>query len=424
MSIISFPNLGRNHIFFLLFFISYFTKQFLNQMSKKKGDVYLVRSLFNIYIYTISDLFSFILYLNEKRKNIYTAKFSSDDKNKNNNNRISNKSNLSIKYIYQYKTHKYAKIFRLYFKIFLVALSDLLAQLVILIFYIINPGSQPYLDYLLIFNIFFKYLFSRIFLKNRFYKHHYLSFIINIISLLIFSIIQHIKNKNKVNFSYFIFALVMIFNTACYSFENVYGKIILTNEYYLSPPNLLMKKGIIQIILLLIVSIPFFFVKISGSTLFSGFTFYFRDKFLIIIIILLMISNFIYNLFIWIITDKFSPSHLTMANVLEVVAYKLFSMIYYKIFNLEIFEYFIYFLLIIAAAIHNEVIVINFCKLNEHTKMKFDEKALDDLEQAGRIYDDEDLEEKFDNIEMNREQNPMGHELLNSMENEFLPQSI
>ena len=255
MSIISFPNLGRNHIFFLLFFISYFTKQFLNQMSKKKGDVYLVRSLFNIYIYTISDLFSFILYLNEKRKNTYTAKFSSDDKNKNNNNnRISNKSNLSIKYIYQYKTHKYAKIFRLYFKIFLVALSDLLAQLVILIFYIINPGSQPYLDYLLIFNIFFKYLFSRIFLKNRFYKHHYLSFIINIISLLIFSIIQHIKNKNKVNFSYFIFALVMIFNTACYSFENVYGKIILTNEYYLSPPNLLMKKGIIQIILLLIVA--------------------------------------------------------------------------------------------------------------------------------------------------------------------------
>ena len=57
--------------------------------------------------------------------------------------------------------------------------------------------------------------------------------------------------------------------------------------------------------------------------------------------------------------------------------------------------------------------------------MRFDEKALDDLEQAGMmLYNDEDLEEKFDDNEMNREQNSMEHELLNSMENEFLPQSI
>ena len=288
---------------------------------------------------------------------------------------------------------------RLYLKILLVSFSDLLAQFVILIFYILNSDSQPYLDYLLIFNIFFKYLFCKIFLNTKFYRHHYLSFIINIISLLMFSIIQHIKNENKVTLSYFIFALVMILNTACYSFENAYGKIILTNEYYLSPSNLLMKKGAVQIILLLIFSFPFFFIKISGRILFSGFSFYFRD-WLLLKIIALMICNFAYNLFIWVITDKFSPSHLTMANVLEVVAYKIFYMISNGIYKLEIFEYFIYILLIIAAAIHNEVIVIHICKLNEKTKMRFNEKALDDLIQSDIYDDDEDLDENNEIIEM------------------------
>ena len=256
-----------------------------------------------------------------------------------------------------------------------------------------------YLDYLLIFNIFFQYFFCRILLKKKYYRHHYLSFAINIISLLIFSIIQHCNSKvNIKDYKYLIFALIMILNTACYSFGNVIGKIVMTNNFF-SPYSLLMWKGSLELILLLLSSIPFIFIKFNGSTLFSGFSFYFKDAKRIFKFIALMICNYWYNVFIWTITDRFSPSHLTMANVLEVVAYKIFEMIYNQEIDLKVFEFIIYIFLIIAAAIHNELVIINVCKLNEKTKKSFDEKALDDLIQAELFKEGSDLNDS-NNIEM------------------------
>ena len=276
------------------------------------------------------------------------------------------------------------------FRIFLISFTDLLAQFSILIYFLLNKNSdQPYLDYLLIFNILFQYLFCKILLKTRYYRHHFLSFIINGISLLILSIVTHSKSEFVFNGKYIIFASVMIFKTSCYSFGNVIGKFSLTKDY-LSPFSLLMYKGIMELLLLLICSIPFFFLKLTDDNiiLFKGFDFYYKNTYVLVYCILLMIFNFFYNTFIWTITDRFSPSHLSMIYILEYIASKLFDIIYNGEIDIDEIDLIIYFFLIIGAAIHNEIIIINFCKLNEHTKMRFNEKSLDDLTQAALISND------------------------------------
>ena len=388
MALLIFPDLSYNHIFFLLFFISFFLKSLMNQLIKdeenKTNRDRNIRSFFNIFIYTISDFFSIILLIIEKKRSKKKLTLTNEEK------KIRESSKSNIKYIYDYNNRKYSKILLFFLRIFLISFTDLLAQFSILLFFLLNKSSQPYLDYLLIFNILFQYLFCKIFLKTRYYRHHVLSFIINGIGLLLLSIITHCNDKNfKLNGTYIIFASVMIFKTACYSFGNVIGKFSLTKDY-LSPLSLLLYKGLIEIILLLIFSIPFYFLKLSNDDkiLFKGFDFYFKNKNILFYYILLMIFNFLYNVFIWTITDKFSPSHLTMTYILEYIASQLFNIIYFLEVNLNTIDFIIYFLLIIGAAIHNEIIIINFCKLNEHTKMRYNEKALEDIIQAELISND------------------------------------
>ena len=396
MSLIIFPDLSFNHIFFLFLFIVYFIKSFINQLTKneknekdKNGNI---RSFFNIYIYTISDLLSIIFFFIETKRSKTQRRLTMIQKAKR------NPTKNNIQYIYGYNHEASPKRIRLFLNLFLVSFSDLLAQFILLIFSLFINYYQ-YLDYILLFNILLQYLFCRMFIKKKYYRHHYLSFIINLISLLIFSIIQHFNSNIDIRDpKYIFFSIITILNTACYSFENVIGKIIMTNNFF-TPYSLLMWRGIIETILLLIFSIPFFFVKFSGITLFSGFSFYFKEKKRIFLFILLIICNYWYNVFIWAITDRFSPSHLAMGNVLEVIAYKIFRMIYDKRIDLKAFEFIIYIFLIIAAAIHNEIVIINFCKLNEKTKMKFDEKALNDLMSAELFKEGIDMNDS-NNIEM------------------------
>ena len=421
MSVLIFPKLNWNHIFFLLLFISYFAKLYVNKISnqvinKKNGNEkepeYNCRLFFNIYIYTISDLFSILLFIISKIKSRHRQKkkeliINNEKKENNLDNSYENDSkidfnsrntSLRTRNNYFYKGELPINEFKLFIHIFLVSITDLLATYVKFLFFLLNKNAgNPYLQYLLIFNMFFKYIFSRIFLKNKFYRHHYLSFVINIIGLIFLDLIQIEDSKNvKKDSTYFKFVFVLIFNTGCYSFGNVIGKRALVQEY-LSPYSLLMLKGILELILLLIFSVPFFFLKTTDDheLIFKGFAFYINTPIKAFNTLLLMISNFLYNVFIWIITDKFTPSHLTMTNILEEIAYDIFSIIYEFKITWEIdllYKSIIYLVLIIGAMIHNEVVVINICGLNKKTKYHFDINALLDMEQTKEIKEEEDLE--------------------------------
>ena len=94
-----------------------------------------------------------------------------------------NESNPKIQLIYNQGDKKSANFKWL---ILLVALFDFGSHISSLIFYIVygkndRSISENNLSSLLIFNTITIYLLSRLILKTYFYKHHYFSFIINIV---------------------------------------------------------------------------------------------------------------------------------------------------------------------------------------------------------------------------------------------------
>ena len=125
----------------------------------------------------------------------------------------------------------------------MVAVTDLAAQYFVFIFFVfVNLGEKDIkFDSVLVFNILSKYLFSRLILNTNYYRHHNLSFLINLICLILISItdiISMIKNWND-NIIYFMF--INIFCTICYSLEDVIGKKALIKEF-LSPYSILFYK--------------------------------------------------------------------------------------------------------------------------------------------------------------------------------------
>ena len=112
--------------------------------------------------------------------------------------------------------------------------------------------------------------------------------------------------------------------------------------------------------------------------------------------------NFLYNVLIWTINDRFSPNDLAMIMILQGFQDRIFVLLFdYQKFKEHLFESIylmsIYFILIISASIHSEIIIINCCGLNEYTKKNINIKSEKDFESANSIsinfYEDEDIDE-------------------------------
>jgi len=112
--------------------------------------------------------------------------------------------------------------------------------------------------------------------------------------------------------------------------------------------------------------------------------------------------NFLYNVLIWTINDRFSPNDLAMIMILQGFQDRIFVLLFdYQKFKEDLFESIylmsIYFILIISASIHSEIIIINCCGLNEYTKKNINIKSEEDFESANSIsinfYEDEDIDE-------------------------------
>ena len=78
---------------------------------------------------------------------------------------------------------------------------------------------------IILFNIISKYILSIIILHSDMYKHHYLSFTINIIFLIGLAIFDIINIKR--NTSYVFYASIWILMIILFGFEDVYSKITL-----------------------------------------------------------------------------------------------------------------------------------------------------------------------------------------------------
>ena len=402
MSLLSF-DFSVNHYFFVMIFFIYFIRFYILYLATLEYvGTQASEKFFNMYIFTISNLLSVIFFcivkVRSRRKNKKPKKHEFSFRHKKDSQTSSKTMNLELIYEKKSPVNK----FKLLIRTFIVSVADISAQYFVFIFYIFFETGKIQIDVVLIFNILSKYLLSRLILKTNYYKHHHLSFLINILCFVLFCFtdIQSMYKEWETNIIYYI--VIKIFCTICYSLEDVVGKKALIEEF-LSPYAIIFYKGIYELTLLIIGSIPFFFLDVNDENIFSYFIPKLNSFKKILLVFLLMLFNFIYNVFIWIINDRFSPNDLAITMIIEGITDQFEKLIFHfdefkNHLFVSIYKIIIYLILIIGAFIHSEILIINICGLEEYTKGNLAKKSIEDFKNAHK----RSLTQSTFNLEENR----------------------
>ena len=153
----------------------------------------------------------------------------------------------------------------------LLSIFDFLSNISSLSFYLIygknaRSVSESNLSSLLIFNVIIIYVLSRYILKTYFYRHHYFSFIINIICILILGSIDIINivgtDKKEKTWLIIFYIVKKILTIVFYSIEDVIGKKILM-KYFINIYSLLLYRALGETLLYVLFAIPFIWVKVT-----------------------------------------------------------------------------------------------------------------------------------------------------------------
>ena len=232
------------------------------------------------------------------------------------------------------------------------------------------------------FNVISKFALSTLILHLPIYRHHYLSLAINIILLIVFLIFDILKITEAKEI---IFGLKRIISLVLYSLEDIYAKILLSYDS-ISPYTYLFYRGIYLNILSLLYSIIFIFVKLPDekgvkSCIFTRLWKVYEHRLNILLYIILLFVNYLFNQNVLLIIDKFSPIHYAVGTVLETFGSFIITTFDGKVEVGEFFyKFVIYFISILAALIYNEIIVLNFCGFQKYTHLFLLKKANKDLE--------------------------------------------
>ena len=232
------------------------------------------------------------------------------------------------------------------------------------------------------FNVISKFALSTLILHLPIYRHHYLSLAINIILLIVFLIFDILKITEAKEI---IFGLKRIISLVLYSLEDIYAKILLSYDS-ISPYTYLFYRGIYLNILSLLYSIIFIFVKLPDekgvkSCIFTRLWKVYEHRLNILLYIILLFVNYLFNQNVLLIIDKFSPIHYAVGTVLETFGSLIITTFDGKVEVGEFFiKFVIYFISILAALIYNEIIVLNFCGFQKYTHLFLLKMANKDLE--------------------------------------------
>ena len=376
MKFITFQKPNIYHFFFLGYFLALFSKDCLIYYL---SDNYIYKSgqLYGMYIYIFSHLLSFIPYFISKclsKRKIKVDTINSDET-----------------YIYNDVITQYED--KYFFKqILIVSLFSFFSEAVYYIFYLINNNLDAVTTYslgiYLILNTVVIYLVSYLLLKTYFYKHHYLSLFINSICFLISLIcdIITIINLNKKAVNYYINILIRIIRLILLCFLFCYSKKIL-NSAFLSPYSLIAFRSIHEFVYLALFTIPLIFINIkefnnNEDIIFKSFMQYLKGI-RILYSILLLIDDYLLDLLTMFIIHKFSPSHLTLAMILESFLNLLYKVIrnhieVKKVYWSDYVNIGLCLFLFIGSMIHNEIFIINKYGLNTKTQLYLNNEFIDE----------------------------------------------
>jgi len=404
-----FPKPHSIHLLFLFFFISSFAKKFVQIFLEGKESLAL--EFFKLYVYNFGDFLTIIPFLIIKKR-------SKQKKEDNKDEELTRSGKVDkIDYLVYDPSEKVKKNEKGRTKyILIITISDFISQISTVIFHIIKEEeklkvTQSKLNSLLAFNAIVIVLFSRIFLDIRFYSHHWFSFLLIILCLLALSVIDIIEIINDSGDSILtsvIYIIIKLFSKILYSIEDVLAKVIFL-FYFFSPYSLLLAKSILQFFYLTLFSFPFIFIKITNEKnenklIFSMIGDIFEEKNYILIEILFSIISFFYNLFLFKIIDEFSPNHFAIARVIENFGALMLNIILEGAAEQKnlIMNLIIYIILIFAALVYNEFLIINICGLSKNTKYFLNFEAENEISMIGEIYNN-DFREKNDEPALQRE---------------------
>ena len=215
-------------------------------------------------------------------------------------------------------------------------------------------------------NILFTSIFYYLFLKNRLYKHHYLSCgLIIIIGITIDLILGNLQTDLTENTWLFLFRIL---REVLYSLSCTIDKYIMEKKF-ISVYLLLLSNGVINVIILGIFAIfDYFFIHIDNYKDYFGGEF---NAIELLVALGTIITQFSLNLGILLTNKYYSPCHIFIIFVCGQLA------IYVNIiFSWKMIVVIICLLLILfLSLIFNEIFEINVCGLSENTKKNISKRA-------------------------------------------------
>ena len=238
-----------------------------------------------------------------------------------------------------------------------------------------------------IYHVIFNTIFCKIILGYEIYKHQLLSLILILIGWAFISVPIFVK----LTIGDIYYNVLFFFGAIFYPLYLVLLKYIIEN-YYISVYLDMFFIGIILLIISSFLTIGNSFMNYSNfSDLFNIFDFA-KDK---LLIFLAFASGTIVKFIFCIIIQNFSPNIFVLTNVISSIITWIYNIGYKrkpdKTMNI-IFLSIGYFIILISCLIYNEIIILNFCKLNENTnfnineRLKIDKKLADFL--SSKEYDD------------------------------------
>ena len=225
------------------------------------------------------------------------------------------------------------------------------------------------------------FLLSFFILKYKYHKHHYITFGINTATLLAKYFLTVILAKGekyigKHIWFYFLFSITYCLLLVC-------GKYYM-DKYNKSPYFLMIIIGFVIGFILISISIIRYLV-ISESQIFQGFydNIISRDsKKYIFFFLADIISQFIFNLGLWITVFYFTPCHTIISENMMEILYFIYDFKDNKDYwNKNQFHWnfwllpIVLLLNLICSLIFNEIIILKFCGLDFYTKVRIQERV-------------------------------------------------
>ena len=342
-----------------------------------------INKLFNLFRIFLSNEFSFIFLLIFKFMNKSTKKENIIDENEK-NDEPNSAILVDIEINSAKKKNKIKSI------LFLFLLSALIFGSYIFNYFTRKENIRQCRNSIgLIYEILILYILSLLILKEKYYKHHYISIAPVCVSLIVL-FIKYLKQFDNPEYSiYNVFWYYLVYYVLYCSFDVLLKKYFLV--YFYSIYFVLLIIGAIVCIPLLIYDIVAYFVNKDASGIIIALIDNINSFTRFLLFLVDLIFTFIANLGLFWTIYYFTPFHLIICEFISELIFYYIQLIQFKVYGNANFQFLyetnniiifsvIFFINILCSFIFNEIIILKFCKLEYYTKKYIKDRAQNDVD--------------------------------------------